>query len=98
MIRAPLIPPHFFDRLTSTVIIFIEVVGQNWSGDARLPTPLQLTVIQWGLILRWPQLSQITRVSEKRHIFLLEEDVLLGNIDLRCSLALGGPRPLHLQK
>ena len=49
VIRVPLIPPHFFDRRTLTVDTFIDIVGQNWSGNIRLCTSLQHTVIQGSL-------------------------------------------------
>ena len=49
-IRAPLITPHLFDRRTLAMGSFIDImVGQDWSGNTRLRTPLQRTVIQRGL-------------------------------------------------
>ena len=44
-IWALLIPPHFFDRRTLAGDSFIDIVGENWPGIARLRTPLQRTVI-----------------------------------------------------
>ena len=38
---------------------FIGIVGQDWSINARLRTPLQRTVIQRDLPPGWPQLSKI---------------------------------------
>ena len=73
-IRASLTPPHFsIDRSTYrrtlAVDIYIDIVEHNWSGNARLRTPLQGTVIQRKLPPRWPQLSQIAWVSEKVRVF-----------------------------
>ena len=33
VIRALLIPPHFFDRCTLAVDTLIDIVGQSWSGN-----------------------------------------------------------------
>ena len=78
VIRAPLIPPHVTDRRTLAVDTFL-VVLQMCPRNARRCTPLQRTVIHRGLPPRWPQLSQIARVSEKYHIFLLEKEAFPGN-------------------
>ena len=79
VIRAPLIPPHFSERRTLAVDIFIDFVGQNWSENIRLFTPLQHTVIQGGLPPTWLQLSQIAWVSEKYFIFPREKEAFSGN-------------------
>ena len=59
VIRAPLITPHFQNCRTLAVDTFIDIVGQIWSGIARLCTPLQRTVVQRAPLPRWPQLSRV---------------------------------------
>ena len=93
VIRAPLIPPHFFNRRTLAVVSFIDIVRQNWPGNARLRKPLQRTVIQRGLPPRWPQLSDIAWVSDKRQRFLRGEEAFLGNTaKYGCSESLNAYR------
>ena len=60
----PLIPPHFKNCRTLAVDTFIDIVGQNWFGIARLGTPLQQTVVQRGPLPRWPQLSRVAWARE----------------------------------
>ena len=81
VIRAPLIPPHFSERRTLAVDTFIGIVGQNWSENIRLCTPLQHTVTQGGLPPTWLQLSKIAWVSEKHYTFPPEKEAFSGNTD-----------------
>ena len=48
---------------------FIDIVGQNWFGIARLGTPLQQTAVQRGPLLRWPQLSRLAWARENVSVF-----------------------------
>ena len=65
----PLIPPHFKNSGTLAVDTFIDIVGQNWFGIARLGTPLQQTAVQRGPLLRWPQLSRVAWARENVSVF-----------------------------
>ena len=83
-IEALVIPPHFFDRRTLAVDSFIDIVGQNWPGIAKLRTPLQQTVIQRELPPRWPQLSLVGWAEEKCRsknvrVFPGDKEALSGN-------------------
>ena len=64
-----LIPPHFKNCRTLAVDTFIDIVGQNWFGIARLGTPLQQTAVQRGPLPRWPQLSRVAWVHENVSVF-----------------------------
>ena len=65
----PLIPPHFKNPGTLAVDTFIDNVGQNWFGIARLGTPLQQTAVQRGPLPRWPQLSRVAWARENVSVF-----------------------------
>ena len=68
-IRALLIPPHFFDRRTSALDSFIDIVGQNWPRIARFRTPLQRTVVQRAPLPMWPQLSRVAWAKKNVIVF-----------------------------
>ena len=48
---------------------FIDIMGQNWVGIARLGTPLQQTAVQRGPLPRWPDLSRVAWARENVTVF-----------------------------
>ena len=93
-----LIPPHFFDRRILTVDTFIDIVGQNWSGNTKLCTPLQDTVIQGSLPPRWPQLSQIAWFSGKSYVYKLIKRRFPATLTNYLFIRYYNSRFFHLQR
>ena len=62
-------PAAFKKNRTLAVDTFIDIVGQNWFGIARLGTPLQQTAVQRGPLPRWPQLSRVAWARENVSVF-----------------------------
>ena len=75
------IPPDFQNRRTLAVDTFIDIMGQNWFGIARLGTPLQQIAVQRGPLPRWPQPSRVAWARENVSVFQV--------ITRRCPATLG---------
>ena len=80
VIRAPLIPTHFSDRRILAVDTFIDIVGQNWSGNTRSCTPLQHTVIR--AYLRGGHSYPRWRGSAKNVIFSRGKEAFSDNTEM----------------